>query len=386
MLDAQTAIQLIDKIREQNKKRQQEFYKRHKEEVNKKRREVYKAGRLALKGAVQIEEPFEEPFVESIEDPIVETPAVIPLTKSKKGKKTKVVITYEDALVKLTQLRSDNSIKTDLTLKKYKEDLKRFFKITGCNDISECLQKYNLIIKEVNNSKMKNGIPYANNTIKSIYQSILFVIDNFHLDVNKDPYLHEYEIKILESNDDNAEKKENETVLPFKVYLEKAKEKWGVDSKMYLIASMYDELTVRDDFQLHIVSSVNDMTNDKINYLLVPRSGNFKITINTYKTQTKYGVINHSCTKDLTAMIKKYISNNKIKVGDYLFGNKKLTQFVSSQNPYIGIKGGVSLFRNMKISDEEVTIKSPAERLALADKMRHSPVSQLWYLRKQKLI
>jgi hypothetical protein len=73
-------------------------------------------------------------------------------------------------------------------------------------------------------------------------------------------------------------------------------------------------------------------------------------------------------------------------MGDYLFGSKKLTQYVSSQNPYLNIKGGVSLFRNMKVSDELKTIKTPEQRLALADKMRHSPVSQLWYLRKQKLI
>ena len=390
MLDAQTAIQLIDKIRLQNKIRQQEFYKRHKDDVNKKRREVYKAGRLALKEFVPIEKPIEESFVESIEEPIIETPAVIPLTKSKKAKKgkpTKNVITYEDALAKLTQLRAENTIKTDGTLKKYKEDLKRFLNITGCEDLSECLAKHNVIIKEVNNGKKQNGQRYKNNVIKDEYQLILYLIDNLPLpEVDKQPYKYQYDLRILQSNDDNAEKKENETVLPFKVYLQKAKEKWGVDSKMYLIASIYDELTVRDDFQLKLVSSVNDMTDDNINYLLVPRTGNVKITINTYKTQARYGVINHSCTKDLTAMIKKYIFNNKIKVGDYLFGNKKLTQFVSSQNPYIGIKGGVSLFRNMKISDEEVIIKSPAERLALADKMRHSPVSQLWYLRKQKLI
>jgi hypothetical protein len=155
---------------------------------------------------------------------------------------------------------------------------------------------------------------------------------------------------------------------------------------MYLIASLYDELTVRDDFQLKIVSNVNDMTDDKANYLLLPKSGYLKITTNTYKTETKYGVINHTCSKTLSSQIRHYLTNNKLTIGDYLFGNKKLTQFVSSQNPYIGIKGGVSLFRNMKVTDELKTIKTPEQRLALAEKMKHSPVSQLWYLRKQKLI
>ena len=380
------ADELLKKIRDQNKARQDRFYKANKDAINERRRKLYQAGKKALQGILP-----EETLV-THEEPthVVETPIVEPLTKSKKNNKkqstTKTIITYADAVAKLTQFRTENVIISDGTLKKYKEDLKRFVTITGCDDISECLKKSHLIIPEINNSKKKNGEPYSTNTLKSVYQSILFIIDNLHLDIDKKPYEKEYEIAILQSNDENAEKKETEEVLPFKVYLEKAKAKWGETSKMYLIASLYDELTVRDDFQLKIVSNVNDMTDDKANYLLVPKSGNLKITINTYKTETKYGVINHTCSKTLSSQIRKYMKDNNLRIGDYLFGNKKLTQFVSSQNPYIGIKGGVSLFRNMKVSDELKTIKTPEQRLALAEKMKHSPVSQLWYLRKQKLI
>ena len=379
------AEQLLAKIRDQNKKRQQEYYKRHKDAVNEKRRLLYKAGREALKGIV-VHEP--KPLETIAEPPIEEEPKIVemelPLKKKQSNKKE--VITYEEAVAKLSQLRSENVIKTDGTLKKYEGDLKRLINITNCDDISVCLKKHKQIIKEVNDSKMKNGQPYSNNTIKSIYQSILFIIDTLNIKVDKKPYEQEYNIRILQSNDDNAEKKENEEVFPFKVYLEKVKEKFGEDSKMYLIASMYDELTVRDNFQLKIVNNMKDMKDDKMNYLLVPRTGNLKIVINTYKTESKYGVINHTFTKQISTMIKKYMTTNDIKTGDYLFGDKPLTQFVSSNNPKIGIQAGINLFRQMKISDEEQTIKSPAERLALADKMRHSPVSQLWYLRKQKLI
>jgi len=382
------AESILKKIRDQNKARQDKFYKANKDTINERRRKLYQAGKKALLGLPV--EPAEAIVVP--EQAIVETPIVEPLTKSKKAKNgktktNKTVITYNDAVAKLTQLRADNKIESDGSLKKYKEDLNRFVKITGCDDISECLKKTNLIIKDINNSKKKNGEPYSTNTLKSVYQSILFVIDNIPLpDVNKQPYEKEYNVFILQSNDENAEKKENEEVLPFKTYLEKAKEKWGENSKMYLIASLYDELTVRDDFQLKMVSSVDEMTDDKMNYLYVPKSGNLKITINTYKTENKYGVINHTCSKSLSSQIRKYMTDTKLTMGDYLFGSKKLTQYVSSQNPYLNIKGGVSLFRNMKVSDELKTIKTPEQRLALADKMRHSPVSQLWYLRKQKLI
>jgi len=382
------AESILKKIRDQNKARQDKFYKANKDTINERRRKLYQAGKKALLGLPV--EPAEAIVVP--EQAIVETPIVEPLTKSKKAKNgktktNKTVITYNDAVAKLTQLRQENIIKTDGTLKKYKEDLNRFVKITGCDDVSECLKKYSLIINDIHNGEKNNGEPYSTNSLKSVYQAILFIIDNFPLpDVNKQPYDKEYNILILQSNDENAEKKENEEVLPFKAYLEKAKEKWGENSKIYLIASLYYELTVRDDFQLKMVNSMNDMTDDKVNYLYVPKSGNLKITINTYKTEMKYGVINHTCSKSLSSQIRKYMTDNKLTIGDYLFGSKKLTQFVSSQNPYINIKGGVSLFRNMKVSDELKTITTPEQRLALADKMRHSPVSQLWYLRKQKLL
>lgn len=394
------AEQLLAKIREQTRLRQKAFYLRNKEKVNEKRRDVYKAGRQALKGVLP-EKPLEQiPVVEEtfeIELPPKTFEIELPPKKKRTNKKVSTnvpVITYDDAITKLTQLRSENIIKTDGTFKKYKDDLKRFVTITGCDDISQCLQKHSLIIKEINNGKMKNGQPYSNNTIKSVYQSILFIIDTLNIKVDKKPYEQEYNIRILKSNDDNAEKKENEEVFPFKTYMEKVKDKFGDDSKMYLIASMYDELTVRDNFQLKLVSNVKDIPNDigvgqgvpAINYLLVPKSGNIKIVINSYKTEAKYGIINHTFKKNVSTMIRKYITNNSIKIDDYLFGDKPLTQFVSSNNPKIGIQGGINLFRQMKIADEIKLAKTPEERLALADKMRHSPVSQLWYLRKQKLI
>ena len=51
------------------------------------------------------------------------------------------------------------------------------------------------IIDLVNNSKMRNGEPYAENTKKSAFQSILFVIDNLKLNIDKKPYLEQFEIK-----------------------------------------------------------------------------------------------------------------------------------------------------------------------------------------------
>ena len=372
------ANSLLEKIRLQNRTHQKTFYAKNKDAVNARRRELYKAGRNALNGIVPgaLEQIHEHEPLEQIKEPEPLQPV-----KQVKAKKSNTIINYEDAILKL----KDRNLAT-ATYNKYKDDLKRLVEITGCQDIFKCLKKHKQIIKDVNNSKKKNGEPYSNNTIKGIYQSILYVIDNLNLNVDKKPYLHEFEIRKITSVDDNKNKIENEIVLPFKDYISKVREKFGEDSKMFIIASLYDELTVRDDFALKIISNHKDATDDKINYLLVPKLMACKITINTYKTDKKYGVIKHTCSKPLSNAIKKYIAENGLKVGDYLFGNKPLTQFVSSNNPKIGIQGGVNLFRHMKITDELKSVKTPEERKELADKMRHSPVTQLAYLRKHKLI
>lgn len=372
MTDAQSKL---DKIKTQNRERQRAFYLRNKEKVNEKRRELYKAGREALKGVLP-EQPLEE-----IHEPTVE-PVVEPIkTKPSKSKKTKKVITYDDAVEILKSMNLPEG-----TFNTYKNDLKRFVNITGCQDVSKCLTKSSQLIKEINNSKMKSGKPYANNTIKGIYQTILYLIDNLNLKVNKEPYANEFELRKMKSTDDNKDKIDNEIVLPFKDYLSKVREKFGENSKMFLIASLYDELTVRDDFQLKLIYNHKDATDDKINYILVPKLMACKITINTYKTDAKYGVIKHTCSKPLSDSIKKYIADNGLKDGDYLFGNKPLTQFVSSNNPKIDVQGGINYFRHMKITDEVKGVTSLEERKALADKMRHSPNTQLAYMRKHKLI
>jgi hypothetical protein len=99
-------------------------------------------------------------------------------------------------------------------------------------------------------------------------------------------------------------------------------------------------------------------------------------------TIKKYGVIEEKCSKGLSTLIRKYIIENSIKVGDYLFGDKKLSQYVSPNNLKVGVKGGTNVFRHMKITDELKTIKSPEERIKLAESMKHSPMVQLKYVRR----
>ena len=50
------------------------------------------------------------------------------------------------------------------------------------------------------------------------------------------------------------------------------------------------------------------------------------------------------------------------------------------------IKGRINNFRHMKTTDEARREgRTNQERLDLARKMRHSPVTQLWYVRKHRI-
>ena len=150
--------------------------------------------------------------------------------------------------------------------------------------------------------------------------------------------------------------------------------------KESLIAKFYNELTVRDDYGL-VISNKN-LKNE--NYLLIsPKS--MEVVINNYKTDKRYGVIRHKLSKPLEKLTRAYILKNKIQKGDYLFGAELLSSFVSKTNTTLGYKGGINLFRHMKIS-EELAKATPAERVKLADVMKHSPVVQKAYLRRMNLI
>ena len=103
--------------------------------------------------------------------------------------------------------------------------------------------------------------------------------------------------------------------------------------------------------------------------------------INEYKTSAKYGQIKVKLSLPLSNLIRKYIQNEALSNGDYLFGNKNLTSYVSKMNKAINIKGSISYFRQMSVSDLLKTSPSAEERQALSAKMAHAPLTQIKYLR-----
>ena len=176
----------------------------------------------------------------------------------------------------------------------------------------------------------------------------------------------------------------NKIEIPtFHNYLEMIKEKFGEDSKIYLLAKMYQEFTLRDDYQLLMVSSTPKDTDN--NYLVITRT-KWRLIINHFKTAHIHRQLNEIIPTALTRLISNYIQKNGLKIGDYLFGNEPQSAYVSACNSAIGLKGkfGINLFRQMKITD---VYNDPSfsryDKVKLAKAMLSSYSVQKIYLRKQ---
>jgi hypothetical protein len=250
-----TDQELVEKYKQQNRDRQKKFYEAHRAEINLKRREMYKVCKETMKE--------KEPVVaESVEEP---EPVEEPMEKIDYSKKKH--LTYEEIREALSHLE----YKSEKTKKKYLGDLQRLHKITECPDYMKCFKKPDIILNQLENSE------YSVNTLKSAIQTILFVIDKLELKkIKKEAFVKAFDIYKLKSLDHTAEKQETEKVMPFQDYIDLVKEKYGENSKMYVIAKLYDELTLRDDFTLKIVNSGKNLPTE-FNYIVIPQRKGIKL-------------------------------------------------------------------------------------------------------------
>jgi hypothetical protein len=222
---------------------------------------------------------------------------------------------------------------------------------------------------------------FATSTKRMLIQTVLFLITNLKIVVNKPSltimktYFDGLKVK---SNDELHAKMLSDEVPTWVEYLAKSKAEFGVESKEFILANLYQELTLRDDFVLRIVSKL-PKTKDE-NYL-VTSGKNYTIVITSYKTDSAYGIIKHKLSKKMTDMLRGLIESRGLVENEYVFGDKKLSPFISAANKQLGYDGGVNLFRHISVSETLTKAPSVEERVKLADKMKHSPFTQIKYLR-----
>lgn len=371
-----------EKVRKQDALRQEKYYELHKEEINKRRRERH-AEKMKAK---QTENVIIPKIV--LDDKIQAIPKQNDKQDIKivKTTKPKLIIEEDDETPK-NKSKNDMLIekldKLELnpqTKKKYLGDLRRVIGLINNEDLITQIRNMNVL------KVIKETTQYANNTKQGLVQILLFIITQFNLSINKKALTETKKyFELLKSNirtEHTAKANDyNNSVMSFTCYIDKIKSTFGEKSKMYVLTKLYDEATLRDDFVLKIVDKTPRDTNE--NYIVNLKS-NMILIINSYKTQTAYGQIKLKLTKGLSNLIKEYMTLNNLKTGDYLFGENKLSDFVRYNNSKIGVEGGISNFRKMKISEELSKNISEEERITLAEKMKHSPLVQLTYIRKLK--
>ena len=269
------------------------------------------------------------------------------------------------------------------TLKKYTNDIKRVFKLSGINEFTGSLEEFFVIKESINNSK------YSISTIKGSYQSILVFITNSKMIVDTKvvaKYDKEHKIYCIKYEDLITKRKEDkeEMVIPFTEYLQKIHDYFGIDSKEYLIASLYNEVTGRDDFGGLVIRRVTPYDNGTDNFICIDRKKeSCFIVLNTYKTSKLYGKIVRVLSPELCSLIVNYIE--RYRLADYLFPEEiesGLSKYVTEMNKKIGIDSGINGIRHMRVSEFlKRTDLTPEIRLDFSAGMMHSESTQQKYRR-----
>jgi hypothetical protein len=152
---------------------------------------------------------------------------------------------------------------------------------------------------------------------------------------------------------------EKPPVLNYNVYIDKIKAAFGVDSKQYLIARLYGNVPLRDNYSnIIVIEKAEDMPPPVItsagkviakNYIVVPKVGVSNVIIQNAKTTGRHGAMKEKYTEDdMTALINAYMAKNNIKYGDELFGNLKVT--IPAMNKRVGVDGAINTLRHMVVS------------------------------------
>ena len=329
------------------------------------------------------EQPHQEP------EPIPEPEAEV--APKKRGRKPNTV--YDIAFIKdkLNDL-------SECTKKTYYASLDVIFRAMEGDNMAVFLKNFNKVKSDLEGvKKIRGNADYGLSAMRTHIKVIVLCCDpkqgvNVPItDVLFRKYREWYKLVTLEYDDQRKGQREDvdNAVIDFDVYKDKILEKFGTDSKEFLIVSLYNEATLRDDFgELVIVVSDREIDGSKKgNYLINPRGKTVpcKLVIQNYKTAKHNGDLKYTLSKSLTKLIRNYIESNELT--DKLFPQhytSGLSAFVAKMSKSIMIlqKGGINYFRHSKISSLLNNGKfTPEDRVKLATSMGHSLNIQSEYAR-----
>lgn len=349
-----------DKKKQQDRERQQRFYNANKERVN--------ANRKIKR--------------DSIEKPIIEDS--IQNTTTVQGN-----LFDENNIINTINSLPMN----EYTRKRKIANVKLIFTAYPSNDLRQSLNNFDEMKYKIENLKTVRNpeLTYIYETLKNVIQTILWCIVNLKIPVNND-VIKKYEglvdilkMKSLHSKT-QQQNDDKHSVLKYSVYLDKIRNTFGEKSKQYLIASIYNAITMRDDLaSVNIVGAMNEI-NDINNYIVIPNIGNIVFVLQAYKTQNKYGRQIIELPTSLTTLIREYVITKKLTTRLFPTNYENgLTQYIHKMNEKIGVNGSINEIRRMKITDflqdPNLTLE---EKSVFANKNQHSLQMLNYYQYLQK--
>lgn len=257
----------------------------------------------------------------------------------------------------------------------YINSMKRILKLFDTDDLIKVIYDKSLV------EKITTDRPV--NTAKADLQAILKIVDTFPISISeklKSQIKTAFDVLKEKSSEKSAEPKED--LITFDDYIKKVEDKFGKDSKQYVVATIYHELPLRDDMQLKIVDSVKATKDKEYNYLVLNKSTKGKVVVHNYKTSKGLGSIKKDLSTKLTNIIKKYMNSKDDK--EYLFTDKKMSSYVQKMNKAIGLSTGTNLFRHMAVNEFEPDTKTAEEKVKKASDMGHSVNCQRKYKQIKK--
>jgi hypothetical protein len=336
---------------------------------------------------VPIAEPEPEPEVA----PVVES-----LHMNANGTKRSYTLDECIAFIMADDLIADSSKNTNVS------GIKRFFKVNKCKSLTECLipSKYKQSLQRVEDS---TGFSSSGNAGTYQVLSKLLNVKRYNAvpsfsKTHNETLLkfvnHKYDIWKAIVRDEQVQKSKDMIVPTFVEYLGKVRQKFGEESRQFLIAYLYSLVTLRDDFQdMKIIQYVKEGSVGLDNFIL-HKKDNTTFYINSYKTEKRYGRyvrkldLNKPAEKKLHYLISKHFEREKLGYGKLFLGKSALSATVSKLHKKLGYKYknvGITLFRNMRVSQtlggETLSVE---ERKKLSDEMHHSLSMQLKYQRPTK--
>lgn len=419
-----SAEERLAKIKEQTRLRVQRHYGANREEINRLRREK----RKATKENEKVSEPATVPvkarrlhvsdsvLPQTVREsaPVVVAPvapvvasvadsAPVIVKKPRMRVKRPVLATAFKKIMTVEQadaiISESAAITSDESRKIYRRHLHTVVEILKCPELIMCFQNAKQVIEALNDARQKRDTSkgYSINSKKSYVQMILKLSDVLSIPLStetKEQYKDAFEALKLDSKGETKERQDEakkeaeeskEKAMTFDTYLPKIKEHYGEDSKEYIVASLYSLHGFRDDLQLRLVREFDDKPDNQYRiFRVVNRKPVWsEIRLNRYKTEKAYGSKDIKVPKDLMVTISRYTTKNNIKLGDYLFGDKPLSRFVSDMNKKIGLNLSINKLRELHVSPV-IDGMSSADRVELAKKMNHSPATSEHYRAKKK--